>query len=162
MKACNISADSTCEEVAEALSASFKLKEEQKNIFIKERISGDVLYFIDKNDIKDELHFKLGLIKNFEIYLNQNREKFKPKEINENIPIVKQEEIKSFFEKYIGFKGNLDNIKGENDLKKLSKEDMKKLGLNLGQRIRLNRYINYFNSLKEKENKEIKITITEN
>ena len=56
----------------------------------------------------------------------------------------------------------MDNIKGENDLKKLSKEDMKKLGLNLGQRIRLNRYINYFNSLKEKENKEIKITITEN
>ena len=63
MKACNISTDSTCEEVAEALSASFKLKEEQKNIFIKEGISGDVLYFIDKNDIKDELHFKLGLAK---------------------------------------------------------------------------------------------------
>ena len=164
MKAYNISTDSTCEEVAEALSASFKLKEEQKNIFIKEGISGDVLYFIDKNCIIDELHFKLGLAKNFEKYLNQNKEKFKPKEINENIPIAKQEEIKSFFEKYIGFKGNLDNIKGENDLKKLSKEDMKKLGLNLGQRIRLNRYINYFNSLKgkEKENKEIKITITEN
>jgi len=149
MKACNISTDSTCEEVAEALSASFKLKEEQKNIFIKEGISGDVLYFIDKNDIRDELHFKLGLAKHFEKYLNQNKEKFKPKEINENIPIAKQEEIKSFFEKYIGFKGNLDNIKGENDLEKLSKEDMKKLGLNLGQRIRLNRYINYFNSLKE-------------
>ena len=133
MKACNISADSTCEEVAEVLSISFKLKEEQKNIFIKERISGDVLYFIDKNDIKDELHFKLGLLKKFEIYLNQNREKFKPKEINENIPFANQEEIKSFFEKYIDFKENFDNIKGENDLKKLSKEDMKKLGLKLGQ-----------------------------
>ena len=32
--------------------------------------------------------------------------------------------------------------------------------MNLGQRIRLHRYINYFNSIKEKKEKEIKITIT--
>ena len=158
MKECKISANSTCEEVAEDLFINCNLKEEEKNIFIKEGISGDVLYFLDDNNIKKDLKIKIGPEKRIQKYINEHKEKFKPKEINENIPIKNEEEIKAFFEKYINFKGNLDTIKEENDLKQLKKEDMEKLGLNLGQRIKLGRYIDYFNSLKEK--KEIKITIT--
>ena len=158
MKGCKIAADSTCEEVAEDLSINCKLKEDDKNKFIKEGISGDILYMLDNNNIKNDLKMKIGPEKRITKYLEENKDKFKPKEIKENIPIKNDEEIKTFFEKFIGFKGNLDTIKEENDLKQLKKEDMEKLGLNLGQRIKLARYIDYFNSLKEK--KEIKITIT--
>ena len=158
MKGCKISADSTCEEVAEDLSINCNLKEDDKNKFIKEGISGDILYMLDNNNIKNDLKMKIGPEKRITKYLEENKDKFKPKEIKENIPIKNDEEIKTFFEKFIGFKGNLDTIKEENDLKQLKKEDMEKLGLNLGQRIKLARYIDYFNSLKEK--KEIKITIT--
>ena len=151
MKGCKISADSTCEEVAEDLSINCKLKEDDKNKFIKEGISGDILYMLDNNNIKNDLKMKIGPEKRITKYLEENKDKFKPKEIKENIPIKKEEEIKTFFEKFIGFKGNLDTIKEENDLKQLKKEDMEKLGLNLGQRIKLARYIDYFNSLKEKK-----------
>ena len=158
MKECKISANSTCEQVAEDLFMNLKLKEEDKKIFIKEGISGDILYMLDIDHIKKELKFKPILANKIKKYLEENKEKFKPKEISENIPIKNEEEIKAFFEKFIGYKDNLDSIKGENDLRQLKTEDMVKLGLNLGQRIKLVRYINYFNSLKEK--KEIKITIT--
>ena len=158
MKECKISTNSTCEQVAEDLFMNLKLKEEDKKIFIKEGISGDILYMLDIDHIKKELKFKAILANKIKKYLEENKEKFKPKEISENIPIKNEEEIKAFFEKFIGYKDNLDSIKGENDLRQLKIEDMVKLGLNLGQRIKLVRYINYFNSLKEK--KEIKITIT--
>ena len=160
MKAYTISSDSTCEEVAETLITNCKLKEEDKNKFIKEGISGDVLLdiLLDCEDYQKTFQFKLGSFQKIRKYLEENKEKLKVKEINENISIKTEEDIKIFFEKFIGFKENLKGIKGENELKQLKKEDMEKLGLNLGQRIKLTRYINYFNSLKQKE-KEIIISI---
>ena len=49
----------------------------------------------------------------------------------------------------------MEEIKGEKELKQLTEEDMIKLQLNLGQRIKLRRYINFL------QEKEITITITE-
>ena len=156
-----ISSNSTCEEVAEALFKIFRLIDKDKDFkekLIGQGISGDILYNL--LDFIDSLDLKLGHNKKLKKYLEKNKEKFKPKEIDENISIKNEEEIKTFFEKFIGFKGNLEGIKGENELKQLKEEDMKKLGLNLGQRIKLFRYISYFNSLKDKKEKEIIITIT--
>ena len=154
MKECKISTESTCEEVAEALFINCKLDNEEKDILIKEGISGDVLA-----EVKDwkSLINKMAHAKRIKSFLDKNKECFKSKEIIENIPIKNEEEIKLFFEKFIGYKGNLDGITTEKELKQLKEEDMNNLGLNFGQRIKLVKYINYFNSLKEKE---ILITIT--
>ena len=160
MKKCSISADSSCEEVAEDLIANCKLKKEDRDKFIKEGISGDVLPSLDITDLQEILGFKLGPSKRIIKYIDENKDRLQPKDISENIPIKNEEEIKSFFKNYIGFEGNLEGIKGENDLKQLKEADINKLELNLGQRIKLNRYINYFNSLKEKKIKELKITIS--
>jgi hypothetical protein len=160
MKKCSISADSSCEEVAEDLIANCKLKKEDRDKFIKEGISGDVLPSLDITDLQEILGFKLGPSKRIIKYIDENKDRLQPKDISENIPIKNEEVIKSFFKNYIGFEGNLEGIKGENDLKQLKEADINKLELNLGQRIKLNRYINYFNSLKEKKIKELKITIS--
>ena len=113
-------------------------------------------------DISDyqEIGFTRGIGKKIKKYIEEHKDKFEPKEISEKIPIKNEEEIKAFFETYIGFKGNLEGIKEENDLKQLKEEDIKKLELNFGQRIKLQRYINYFYTLKETKVKEITITIT--
>ena len=117
-----LSVDSTSEEVSKAFSQMFELNEEEKGTIIREGISGDVLLEIE--DFEDNFDFSFGHSNKIEKYLKENRDKFKPKEIKEKISIKIKEEIKSFFEKYIGFKGDIDNIKGENDLKQLTEEDM--------------------------------------
>ena len=122
---------------------------------IQEGISGDVL--LGFSNFFKVIGIIPGHANKIIKFLDANKEKFQPKPIDENISIKNEEDIKSFFEKYIGFKGNLDNIKGENELKNLNEEDMKKLGLNYGQRLRLERYIKHFNSQKDKD---IVITIT--
>ena len=123
MAECTISVYSSCEEVAECLKEIGKLNDKEKNILIQEGISGDVL-------LGFSIFFKvIGIIPGHANkiikFLDANKEKFQPKPIDENISIKNEEDIKSFFEKYIGFKGNLDNIKGENELKNLNEEDMK-------------------------------------
>ena len=155
-----ITSDSSIEEVANALTEKFKLRDNEKSILINESISGDVLFALDVQILQTDFKFRPVKAKNIANYLNEHKENLKPKDICDNIQITNEAEIKSFFEKYIGFKGELDGIKNENELKELKEEDMKKLKLNFGQRIRLSRYINHFNSIKEKTQKEIKITIT--
>ena len=155
-----ITSDSSIEEVANALTEKFKLRDSEKSILINESISGDVLFALDVQILQTDFKFRPVKAKNIANYLNEHKENLKPKDICDNIQITNEAEIKSFFEKYIGFKGELDGIKSENELKELKEEDMKKLKLNFGQRIRLSRYINHFNSIKEKTQKEIKITIT--
>ena len=159
MDECPISVDSSCEEVSEAIIEKFQLPKEDKEKFIKEGISEDVMLSLDISDYQ-EIGFTRGIGKKIKKYIEEHKDKFEPKEISEKIPIKNEEEIKAFFETYIGFKGNLEGIKEENDLKQLKEEDIKKLELNFGQRIKLQRYINYFYTLKETKVKEITITIT--
>ena len=160
MEDISITSDSSIEEVAKALTEKFKLKDKEKSKLINESISGDVLLELDVQILQTDFKFRPMTAKNIKQYLNKHKENLKPKDINDNIQIANEAEIKSFLEKYIGFKGELEGIKSENELKELKEEDMKKLKLNFGQRIRLSRYINHFNSIKEKNQKEIKITIT--
>ena len=155
---CPISVDSTSEEIADFFEKEFKLTSEEKNKFINEGISGDVL--LEIGNFKEVLGIRFMPNKKIRDFINDHQIFFQPKEIDKNISIKNEEEVKHFFEKYIGFNGNLNGIEGENELKQLKEEDMKKLGLNIGQRIKLTRIINhYFNDSKENE-KEIIITIT--
>ena len=155
---CPISVDSTTEEIADFFEKEFKLTSEEKNKFINEGITGDVL--LEIGNFKEVLGIRFMPNKKIRDFINDHQIFFQPKEIDKNISIKNEEEVKHFFENYIGFKGNLNGIKGENELKQLKEEDMKKLGLNIGQRIKLTRIINhYFNDSKENE-KEIIITIT--
>ena len=160
----DISNISSCKEIAD-----FFFKDEKSlaynEIIIKQGISGDVI-------TEAIPHLKDFGIKGTQLitirkYVNNYKEKFKPKIISEKIPISNKEVIKNFFEKFIDFKGDLEGkINEENDLFKLEENDMKNLGLNFGQRIRLIRYINYFKELKENEKEkmidDIKITISKN
>ncbi len=153
----SLSIDSTSEELADYFIKNCKLSKEEKEIFIKEGISGDVL--LEAISSLKELGIKPTPIVKIKSFLKNKEAKFKPKEITEKISISNEEDIKSFFEKYIGFKGDVTSqIKGENELISLGEEDMKKSGLNFGQRKRLIRYINHFKVLKSK--KDITITIT--
>ena len=86
MKKCSISADSSCEEVAEDLSINCNLKEEDKNKFIKEGISGDALYMLDNDNIKNVLKINLGPRKRITNYLEENKDKFKRR----NILVIKR------------------------------------------------------------------------
>ena len=154
MSELTLSIESTCEEVAEYFSKRISIiSKDITQKLIDEGISGDVLLKVDFK----VLGIGLKVITNIKNILKENQARLTPKNIPENISIRNEEEIKSFFEKYIGFKGDTSRIKEENELKSLNEENMKKLGLNLGQRIRLLRYIEYFNSLNEKDI-EVKIT----
>lgn len=66
--------------------------------------------------------------------ISKNIEKFSDNKINETITSSsKPEEIKSFFEKCIHFKGDLKGLDGKSFLE-LNEEGIEKFGLNLGQK----------------------------
>ena len=138
------------EEVAEYFLKNYKITEEAKNNIIKEDISGDILLNINDADYK-YLKIKIGQYKKIQKYLEKNKDNFKEKEIKEVITVKsKPEEIKNFFERCLNFKGNLNDLDGKG-LIDLDEEGMKKLGLNLGQRKKLPKYIEYFKTLKIEE-----------
>ena len=58
--------------------------------------------------------------------------------------------VKQFFEKCLNFTKDLNNLDGKG-LIELNEEKMKEMGLSLGQRKRLIKYINYFKTLKVPE-----------
>ena len=152
-----ISFDSSSEDLADYFMKNCKLSLEQKELFIKEGISGDVL--LEAVPSLKDIGIKPTAIIKIKSFLKNKEDKFKPKEIAEKISISNEKDITLFFEKYIGFKGDLNGkIKEESELLSFGDEDMKKIGLNFGQRIRLIRYINHFRVLKSK--KDITITIT--
>ena len=140
---------STPEEVVEFFILNFNLKKNDLIEFIKEDISGDVLPLLNKQDLK-ELGLKLGHWKKIDKFINdnkgnllknQNEIKINEIEINSDSDI---NNIKTFFEKYLNFKINKDNF--DIDGKKLfsmNEQDMKNLGLTLGKRKKLNKYIEY-------------------
>ncbi len=127
------------------------LSKNQADNFIKEDISGDILLDLNVKDYK-ALEIKKGKKKRIQIYLEENKEKFKTKPLKLIIGInANHSEVKKFFEEYLYFKGNINNI-DEKELLNLSEEKMKNIGLNLGQRKKLIKYINYVKSLKNEMN----------
>ena len=90
--------------------------------------------------------------------MEENKLNFKEEDIKEIITrFSKENEVKMFFEKCLNFKKEL-NINGK-ELLELEDNKMKELGLNLGQRKKLIRYINHF---KTKEKEEIILTSNSN
>ena len=131
MKDSLLSINSTCEEVGNYFAEKFKINEEEKKIIIDEKISGDIL--LDITDFKNIFHFRPGPSNKIQKFLKVFQDKYRQEKNGKKISVKNEEEIKAFFENYIGFKGNLNNIKGEKELKQLKEEDMKQLGLNLIQ-----------------------------
>ena len=158
----DISAESTKEQIANYF-LKFKISEESKNNMIKEDISGDVLLDLKEEDYKS-FGIKKGPILKINNFLKKNKEKFEPKEITEKITSKSNSEsVKKFFEDRLNFKGDLKGLDGKGLIElELNEEGIKNLGLNLGQRIKLERYISHFKTLKEEEPEDIDIIIDEN
>ena len=158
-----ISIESTKEEVAEYFLKTFKIPENSKNNLIKEDISGEVLPDLIDGDFI-YLGIKLGPKVKIKKFLKEHEEKFKPKDITETIKGKSNKEIiKNFFEKCLSFQGNINGYLNRKRLIELegNEEEMKKMGLNLGQRKKLIRYINYFKTLKDEESEDDFIYIDE-
>ena len=145
-----ITSNSSKEEIAEFFKSKFKISEQSCNSIIKEDISGDILLSLSDKEFKT-LDLKIGPIKKITKYLSENKAYFPEKEINENLDINSSaEEVKNFLKEFIGYTG--DKKFDGKKLLEIDKENMLKMGLNLGQRKRLEKYINYFKSTtKEKK-----------
>jgi len=149
-----LSSDSTVEDVVKFFIEKGPISEEIQNKLRNEGISGEVLPLLTEDELKKTIGIKFGPVKKWINYLKENGDKFTEKEIKEIImPNSKEEEVKSFFETCLNFKGPLENMDGQK-LIALNEEEMKKLGLNLGQRKKLNRYIKHFKTLIPKETEE--------
>ena len=148
---------STKEEVANYFHNSLHLNDEVKNIFLNEYISGDVLAELTAHDL-NELNIRLGPRQRILAFIHKYASKFKEKKITEKIISNSSVgEIRNFFEKYLEFKGELNNLDGKG-LLELTEERMKVLGLKFGQRKRLIKYIRCFKIL-ELADKEDKVLI---
>ena len=152
-----ITSSSTKEEVSSFLSSKYKISKEIQENLIKEDISGDILLYLEDNDLK-KIGLKIGPIKKITKYIKDNKANFPEKKLEEKIDDTSTiEEVKNFFEKYIEFKGDID-LDGKK-LFELKDEDILKLGLSLGQRKKLTKYIKNFKSIiesnKEKEKGKI-------
>ena len=153
----DISINSSKNDVAEFLKSKFKLSEKSTKKIIEEDISGEILPSLEKEDY-NFLGIMLGPMKKIQNYLGQNSDKFKPKPIDQVINIYSsQEVVKIFFEEYLCFQGDLNKMDGKK-LFNSSKEELKNLGLNLGQRKKILNYIQYVKNLKNIEKPTIKIT----
>ena len=128
-----INNNSSKEEVADFFVKEFNIKEEIKKNILKEDISGDVLHYLDKDDLK-KLGFGLGTSKKILIFLKDNKDKFKEKKINIKITIKStSKEVSDFFKNCLNFTGDLNKLNGKG-LIEINDEQIKKLGLNIGQR----------------------------
>ena len=156
-----LTSESSCEQVSEYFSNRFNISEEAKDKLIQESITGDVLLDISKEDFTS-----FGITKNqylkISSNLKKNKDKFKEKEISENLSSIStKEKIKEFVQKTLNFNGNLSQL-DEKEFLELDEEKMKKLGFNYGQRKRLKRYIDYFKKLKDEGTvDDIEINISE-
>ena len=149
-----LSVESTKEEVAEYFVKNFRLQECNKEKIINEDLSGDTLLKLSeltsgefikllsgKEKINTICHYK------FTKFLKENKDKFQPKEIKEVIIATSDPgEIKDFFNKCLNYQKDLSGLNGK-DLLELNEQKMIQLGLNLGQRYKLIRYIDHFKTL---------------
>ena len=148
-----ITAESSKEEVGNYLVETLKLKGEIKDIIIKEDISGDILL-----EITDEEYKSIGIkpvqFRKIKGLLDKIKDKFGEKHYTEVISIYSNSnDVSEFFKKSLNFEGDLNNLDGKS-LLELSDEAIKNLGLNLGQRKKLIKYISYFKTLKVEPPKE--------
>ena len=155
-KIMEITRESSKEEISQFLSIKFKFSEKIKENILKEDISGDIL-----PDLKDKefnkLGLKLGQIKKVKNYLEKNTDKFIEKKISKIIDENSgNEDVDKFFKQYIGFNGHLKDINGKK-LLTLRREDILNLGLNLGQRKKLEKYIKIFNKKNNEKNSKSKV-----
>ena len=150
-----ISANSNKEEIAEYFQKNFKITDEVKANLIKEDISGDILLDISDGDF-NTLGVKAGPLLKIKRFLKKEEPAFKKtKDINVKITNKSSiQEVKIFLEKYINYELKSMSIDGTK-LIQLNEEGMNELGLKLGQKKKLIKYINYFKTLPvEEENKE--------
>ena len=128
-----ISSKSSKEMIASFFVKTFKIKEEIKNNLLKEDISGDVLYDLDESDFKS-LGIKSDDLIKIKKYLNENKDKFEEKQINEIITKdSKPAEVAEFLERNLNFNGKLNNLDGKG-LFEMNEERIKNIGLNIGQK----------------------------
>ena len=168
-----ITKDSTPEEVIKYFSKIFKIKEIDLISFIIESISGDVLpYLIDQDYIY--LGIKEELKKKIQKYVSDNIFHLTKNELEIDINFNSSEtEVEKFFKNNFNLKKQIKNINGKN-LFSLTEKKMKNLGLNLGQRKKLNIFLEHkkknisrnhdnvkenISTIKETEKKEVIINI---
>ena len=150
-KLCN---ESTEEEVVKFFVDNASISEEIQNKIKTENITGEILPLLSKDEFTKQIGLKFGERKKWETYFKNNPDKFKEKEITEKIlPNSTQEEVKTFLEKCLDFKDPVNNIDGK-QLLELNEEEMEKMGLTLGKRKKLTKYITYFKTLIPKERTE--------
>ena len=155
----SITFESTKEEVAEYFAKLCKFGDDVKKNFIENDISGEILLDLNDSDFK-KLKAKLGHIKKIQKSIEENKEKLVKKEIKEVISIYStSEQVAEFFEVSLNFKGDLQNLNGK-ELLELTEEKIEALGLNLGQKKKLMKFIEYFKTLKIEPPKEIEIELT--
>ena len=155
----SITFESTKEEVAEYFAKLCKFGDDVKKNFIENDISGEILLDLNDSDFK-KLKAKLGHIKKIQKSIEENKEKLVKKEIKEVISIYStSEQVAEFFEVSLNFKGDLQNLNGK-ELLELTEEKIEALGLNLGQKKKLIKFIEYFKTLKIEPPKEIEIELT--
>jgi len=127
------------------------MKKKKKNL-INEDICGDVLLDLEDKDFKS-LKIRTGTNIKIKIFLRENQDKFKEKTISEKITSKSsKEEVANFFGRCLNYKGEL-NLDGKS-LIELNEEKIEKLGLNMGQKKRIIKYIKYFRTLKNEGTQE--------
>ena len=152
-----ITAQSSKEDVGLYLVKTLNLREEIKDIIIKEDISGDILFELTDEDYK-LIGIKPVPMRKIKGLLEKIKDKFGEKNYTEVISIYSDSnEVSEFFKKSLNFNGDLNNLDGKG-LLELTDETIKNLGLNLGQRKKLVKYISYFKTLKIEPPKELTIS----
>ena len=153
---------STPEQVVEFFVQNYNFKKMDLILFIKEDISWDVFPYLNKQDFK-ELGIKLGHWKKLEKFITDNKDKLLENQanINNNEFNINMDSdidtIKAFFKNFLDFRSEnfIFNIDGKK-LFSMNEQDMKNMGLTLGQRKKLNIYLQ--NILKKINNNENLIT----
>ena len=137
-----ITKNSSPEEVSQFLAANYNLTEENKISLIKENISGDILPLLDNQEFK-ELGIKLGQKKKIQKFISENIDNLTANQIDNVVNINSdKEEIKIFLANYLNIKDKekIKDIDGKK-LISLNEQEMKNIGLTIGQRKKLVMFI---------------------
>ena len=104
----DITSSSTKQDISSFFTYKYKISKEIQTNIIKEDISGDILLDLLDEDLK-KLGFKIGPIKKVRKYLNEHKDNFPEKKIEEKLDDSSSvEEVKKFFENCINFKLDSD------------------------------------------------------
>lgn len=152
-----ITNESTKEEVVEYLFSKFKISDNVKDKIIQEDITGEIFFALEDTELK-YLELKGGPFIKIRNYIKENKEKYKDIKIIEKITASSNtEEIKSFMDKYFDFKGDLKGLDGKGFLD-LSEKGIESFGLNLGKKKKLIKYINYFKTIMNEKENELRLS----